>query len=86
MTSVSKYACIDKLQETVKNTATIFMHQSNWNLLMLNLIDLLIFLLNLKKYPKFKVGDHEWISKYKNMFSNYTPNWTKELFVIKHKS
>ena len=29
MTSVSKFACIDKLEETVKNTATIFMHQSN---------------------------------------------------------
>ena len=27
------------------------------------------------KDPKFKVGDHVWISKYKNVFAKgYTPN------------
>ena len=37
-----------------------------------------------KKYPQFKVGDHVRISKYKNIFSRgYTPNWSKEVFVIK---
>ena len=37
-----------------------------------------------KKYPKFKVGDLVRISKYKNVFANgYTPNWSKEVFVIK---
>ena len=35
------------------------------------------------KYPKFKVGDHVRISKYKNIFAKaYTPNWS-EVFVIK---
>ena len=36
------------------------------------------------KDPKFKVGDHVRISKYKNIFAKgYTPNWSKKVFVIK---
>ena len=36
------------------------------------------------KDPKFKVGDHVRISKYKNIFAKgYTPNWSAEVFVIK---
>ena len=36
------------------------------------------------KDPKFKVGDHVRISKYKNIFAKgYTPNWFEEVFVIK---
>ena len=36
------------------------------------------------KDPKFKVGDHVRISKYKNIFAKgYMPNWSEELFVIK---
>ena len=34
--------------------------------------------------PKFKVGDHVRVSKYKNIFAKcYTPNWSKEVFEIK---
>ena len=34
--------------------------------------------------PKFKVGDHVRISKYKNIFAKgYTPNWSEEIFVLK---
>ena len=34
--------------------------------------------------PKFKVGDHVRISKYKNIFAKgYAPNWSEEVFVIK---
>ena len=34
--------------------------------------------------PKFKVGDHVRISKYKNIFAKgYTPDWSEEVFVIK---
>ena len=34
--------------------------------------------------PKFKVGDHVRISKYKNIFAKgHTPNWSEEIFVIK---
>ena len=36
------------------------------------------------KDPKFKVGDHVRISKYKNIFAKrYTTNWSEEVFVIK---
>ena len=36
------------------------------------------------KDPKFKVGDHVIISKYKNILAKgYTPNWSEEIFVIK---
>ena len=40
-----------------------------------------------KKSPKFRVGDHVRISKYKNIFlKGYTPNWSEEVFLlIKHK-
>ena len=36
-----------------------------------------------EKDPKFKVGDHVRISKYKSIFAKrYTPNWSEEVFVI----
>ena len=37
-----------------------------------------------EKGPKFKIGDHVRISKYKNIFAKGdTPNWNEEDFVIK---
>ena len=36
-----------------------------------------------KKDPKFKVGDHDRISKYKNIFAKgYAPDWSEDVFVI----
>ena len=36
------------------------------------------------KDPKYKVGDHVKVSKYKNIFAKgYPPNWSEEVFVIK---
>ena len=36
-----------------------------------------------EKEPKFKVGDHVRISKYKNIFAKgYTQNWSEEVFII----
>ena len=33
--------------------------------------------------PKFKIGDHVKISKYKNIFAKgYMPNWSEEIFII----
>ena len=33
-----------------------------------------------QKDPKFKVGDHVRISKFKNVFAKrYTPNWSEEI-------
>ena len=38
---------------------------------------------NNDKDPKFKVGEHVRISKYKNIFAkNFVPNWS-EVFLIK---
>ena len=37
-----------------------------------------------KKDPKFKVGDHVRISKYKNIFAKgYAPNWSEEIKLLK---
>ena len=37
-----------------------------------------------EKDPKFKVGDHVRISRYKNIFAKrYAPNWSEEFFVVK---
>ena len=37
-----------------------------------------------EKDPKFKVGDHVRIPKYKNIFAKgYAPNWSEEIFVVK---
>ena len=36
-----------------------------------------------KKDPKFKVGDHVRISKYKKTFAKgYTPSWSEEVSVV----
>ena len=35
--------------------------------------------------PKFKVGDHVKISKYKNIFTKlHAPNWSEEISVVKN--
>ena len=37
-----------------------------------------------EKDPKFKVGDHVRISKYKHIFAKgYAPNWSEKIFVVK---
>ena len=37
----------------------------------------------IKKGPKFKVGDHVRISKYKNIFAKeYVSNWSEEVFIV----
>ena len=36
-----------------------------------------------KRNPKFKVGDHVRISKYKSIFAKgYVPNWSEEIFIV----
>ena len=40
---------------------------------------------NNDKHPKFKVYDHEWISKPKKSFGKvYTSNWCQKVFVNKN--
>ena len=37
-----------------------------------------------EKDPKFKVGDHVKISKFKNVIAKgYMPNWSEEIFIVK---
>ena len=37
----------------------------------------------MKKYFRFRVGDHVRISKYKNVFAKgYSQNWSEEIFVV----
>lgn len=39
---------------------------------------------NVKRKPKFKIGDFVRLSKYKHIFEKgYTPNWTTEIFKIR---
>ena len=39
---------------------------------------------NNKEDPKFKIGNHAGISKYKKIFArDFTPNFSEEVFVIK---
>ena len=39
--------------------------------------------IQIKKDPKFKVGDQVRIWKYKNIFAKgYTPSWSEEVFVV----
>ena len=45
---------------------------------MLNLIHVLIFQ---RIKPKFKVGDHAQILKYKNKFLGYKSTWTKDVLL-----
>ena len=36
-----------------------------------------------EKDPKFKIGDHVRISKYKNIFAKgYAPNWSENIFIV----
>ena len=78
MTSISKNVYIDNLNDIYNNTYHIkpidVKDHANIN------TDKEIN----NKDPKFKVGDHARISKYKNFFAKgYTPNWSGEVFVIK---
>ena len=85
MTSVSKNMYIDRLVDIVNeydNTyhRTIKMKpvdvKGNTYIDFVKAVD--------NKDPKFKVGDHVRISKYKNIFAKgFAPNWSEGVFVIK---
>ena len=85
MTSVSKNAYIDKLDDIVNK----YNNRYN-NIIKIKPIDVKsnTYIDSSKeinnKNPKFKIGDIVRISKYKNVFAKvYTPNWSEEVFVIK---
>ena len=71
MSSMSKNVYIDKLNDTVGEY-----NNTNHRTVKMKPVEV--------KDPKFKVGDHVRISKYKNNFAKgYTPNLSEEVFVIK---
>ena len=66
------------------NTKVHIIEQLKWSLLMLKMVHINIGKEVNDKDPKFKVGGHVRISKYKNIFAKgYTPNWSEAIFVIK---
>ena len=84
MTSVSKSVYIDKLDDIVgeyNNTYHRTIKMKPVDAKDNTYIDLKKDVND--KDPKFKVGDHVRISKYKNIFAKgYTPNWLEEVFVV----
>ena len=85
MTSISKNAYIDKLDDIVKKYNNTY-HKSI-KMKPVNVKDntYISFKKDVNdKNPKFKVGDHVKVSKYKNIFAKgYMPNWSEEIFIIK---
>ena len=88
MTSVSKNVYIDKLDDIVNEYNNTYHRTIRMKLVYIK--DNTYIDSNKEvndKDPKFKVGDHVRISKYKNIFAKgYTPNWSEEVFVSKIKN
>ena len=85
MTSISKNVYIDKLDDIVNeynNTYHTTIKMKPVDVKDNTYIDFKKEIND--KNPKFKVGDHVRISKFKNIFAKgYMPNWSEEIFVIK---
>ena len=85
LTSISKNVYIDKLDDIVdeyNNTYHTTIKMKPINVKDNTYINTSKEINN--KDPKFKVGDHVRISKYKNIFAKgYMPNWSEEVLVIK---
>ena len=81
MTSISKIVYIDILDDIVNK------YNNTYKMKPVD-VKLSIYIdgnkENNEEGPKFKVGNHVRISKYKNIFAKgYLPNWSEEAFVIK---
>ena len=85
MTSISKNVCINKLDYIVNEYNNTY--HTTIKMKPIDVKDNTYINTDKEinnKDPKFKVGDHVRISKYKNIFAkSYTPNWSEEEFVIK---
>ena len=84
MTSVSKHLYIDKLNDIVGEYNNTFHRAIKMKPVDVKDNTYIDFKKEVNdKDPKFKVGDHVRISKYKNIFAKgYTPNWSEEVFVV----
>ena len=85
MTSTSKNVYLDKLDDTVNKYNNAYNIKIKMKPVDVNSSTYIDFdKKNNKKNPKFKIGDHVKISKYKNIFAKgYILNWPEEVFVIK---
>ena len=85
MTSVSKNVYVDKLDDIVNEYNNTYHRTIKTKPVDVEDDTYIDFKKEVNdKDPKFKVGDHVRISKYKNIFAKgYTPNWSEEVFVIK---
>ena len=85
MTSISKNAYIDKLEDIVNEYNNAY--RTTIKMKPIDAKDNTYFNTDKEinnKNPKFKIGDRVRISNYKNIFAKgYTPNWSEEVFVIK---
>ena len=86
MNSISKNVYIDKLDDIVdeyNNTNHLTIKMKHNDVKDDTFIDSMELDSENDKDPKFKVGDHVRVSKYKNIFAKeYIPNWSDEVFVI----
>ena len=85
MTSISKNVYIGKLDDIVNEYSNIYHRTTK-----MKPVDVKdnTYIDSSKdvndKDPKFKVGEHVRISKYKNIFAKgYIPNWSEEVFAVK---
>ena len=86
MTSVSKDVYIDKLDDIVNEYNNTYHRTVKMKIVDVKDNKYIDFDKEVNnKDPKFKIGDHVKISKYKNIFIHigYTPNWSEEVFAIK---
>ena len=89
MTSISKNEYIDKLDDIVDEYNNAYHKTINMKPIdvkdntHIDLAELHSEKEVNDKDPKFKIGDHVRISKYKNIFAKgYMPNWSEEVFII----
>ena len=85
MTSVSKNVYIDKLADIVNKYNNTFHSRIKMKPFEVKCDSYIDFCKgNFNKNPRFQVGDHKIISKYKSIFAKcYFPNWSEEVFIIK---
>ena len=85
MTSISKNVYIDKSDDKVNKYSNTYHGTIKMKPVDVKDDTYIDFIKDVNdKDPKFQVGDHVRISKYKNIFAKgYSPNWSGEFFVIK---
>ena len=85
MSSVSKNVYIDKLDDILNKYSDTYHCTIKMNPADVKSSTCINFNKeNNEEDPKFKVGNHVRMSKYKTIFAKgYVPNWSKEVFVIK---